>query len=156
MLVMRHLYRLYRRTESRCISKVEESDNGGCKLITGWKLAGGFVNSSTTQAQYAEAAKILREFGVKISKKEIGKELASAVKSQEKLEKEQSKLEKEKTNLEQSIVNNKERIEKAKSAIKQAESDIVTNGDNQKKKKEEIEKQKKRVEEIKKKLNNVK
>jgi hypothetical protein len=136
--------------------RVEENKDGGCKIITGWKLTGGYINSSTTQVQFVEAKKILRDFGVKISRKEIGKELSVAVKSQEKLEKEQSKLEKENKNLLSSIETNKDRIARAQAAIKQAETDLVSNSDNQKKKKKEIDAQKKVVEEIKKKLNNVK
>lgn len=136
--------------------EVEELKGGGVKLITSWKLSGGFINSETTKEQYNSASKLIRDFAVKASKEAVSEKLEKAMKAQASLEKEQEKLKKENEKLTNSIEENKEKIIKAEGEIKEAENSLVTNKKDQEKKQAEIEKQKKVLEEIQKKLSNIK
>ena len=136
--------------------EVEEIKGGGARLISAWKLSGGFISSKTTPSQYAKARALLKEFAVKTSKEAVSEKLATAMKANDKLVKEQDKLKKEKEKLDKSIVDNKDKVVKAQNEITEAENNLKTNEANQKKKEAEIAAQKKVLDEIKKKLGSIK
>lgn len=126
---------VYARTE-------KGSNEGETRLIVGFLLGETWLSSSSNSASYKAAEKIVKDFGMKLTKDAIAGKVRDEEKKLEKLQEEQSDLEKKNKELNDDIADYQEKIKKA-------ESDIKTNTDDQSKKKAEVEAQQKVLDAIK-------
>jgi hypothetical protein len=128
-------------------AKTEKVKDGETKFIVAFNLGGAFLSSSM-DAQWREAKKLVYDFAIKTTKEAIAGQRKAAEKQLSKLESEQKDLEKEKAKLESNIEDYKKKIEDYNKKIKEAEDAIAKNKTEQENKKKEIEAQRKVVDAV--------
>lgn len=110
------------------------------EFVVAFDLGGAFLNSGDHSAKYKVAEELVKDFGIKMTKKALEDQLKEQEKVLKRMESDQKDLVKEKEGMEKDIENYQKKI-------KSAEESIVKNKEAQEKKLKEIEAQKKAVSE---------
>lgn len=122
-------------------ARVEEEEEGVCRLIVGIDLGGAYLSSNEHSDQFKVMQEIVYDFAVEETKGAIGALLAVEEDKLKDLQKEEEDLVKEQEDLEKDIEDYKKKIEEAEARIEEI-------GEEKETKKEEIGAQEKVVEEM--------